>query len=737
MWKDYSESYIKNNRASSMSVMVAAFIASLFLSFLCSLFYNFWQDNIARIIQEEGGWEGRISGKISEEALTKIRNFANVKDVVVNEELSEGQEIVADLYFRNLRSIHEDMLLIVDALGFPEEAADYHFQLLSMYFVRIPGDVMPRLLMPAYLAVIIIVCISMILVIHNSFALSMNSRIHQFGIFSSIGATPGQIRACLMQEAAALALAPALIGILTGIVLSFGAVIAMNVIAVNIVGGRNASFRYHPAILGITLVAVVFTVLFSAWIPARKLSKMTPLEAIRGTGELHLKKKKSSLILSALFGMEGELAGNAWKAQKKALRTTSLSLTLSFLGFMLIQCFFTLSDISTEHTYFYKYRNAWDVMVTVKDTGIEEFAPIGEIQELPGVQSAVVYQKGEALCMLPGEGISSELQTLGGMETAASDSWASVVEGGFLVNAPIIILDDAGFEEYCGQLGISPRLDGTIVLNRFWDSQHSNFRNRSYVPYVREDLETVTLQNMKNREGGVEIPVIAAIQECPVLREEYGDINYAALVQFLPLSMWEQIAGQIGGMEKNTYIRVLAENRTELSVLNTLEGEISRTVGREYEIESENRIQEKLSNDEIIRGYKLILGAFCVLLAIIGIANVFSNTLGFLRQRKREFARYMSVGLTPGGIRKMFCIEAMITAGRPLLITLLVTIVLTGIMIRASYLEPVEFLVRAPVAPILGFVLAVFGFVLLAYYLGGRKVLQTELAEALRNDTMV
>ena len=71
--------------------------------------------------------------------------------------------------------------------------------------------------------------------------------------------------------------------------------------------------------------------------------------------------------------MEGELAGAALKAQKKALRTTSLSLTLAFLGFMLMQCFFTLAGISTDHTYFERYQNVWDVMVTVKDTAIEDF----------------------------------------------------------------------------------------------------------------------------------------------------------------------------------------------------------------------------------------------------------------------------------------------------------------------------------------------------------------------------
>ena len=40
MWREYSISYIKNNRASSISILAAAFISALFLSFLCSLFYG-------------------------------------------------------------------------------------------------------------------------------------------------------------------------------------------------------------------------------------------------------------------------------------------------------------------------------------------------------------------------------------------------------------------------------------------------------------------------------------------------------------------------------------------------------------------------------------------------------------------------------------------------------------------------------------------------------------------------
>ena len=78
-------------------------------------------------------------------------------------------------------------------------------------------------------------------------------------------------------------------------------------------------------------------------------------------------------LLTCLFGLEGELAGGALKAQKRALRTASLSLIFSFLAFTIMQSFFALSGISTRETNFERYQGVWDIMVTVKDTDVDSF----------------------------------------------------------------------------------------------------------------------------------------------------------------------------------------------------------------------------------------------------------------------------------------------------------------------------------------------------------------------------
>ena len=731
MWKDYSAGFIKKNKSSSISIMVAAFISALFLSLICSLFYNFWIYEIERITIEEGSWQGRIEG-ITESDLSIIQNFANVEKVEINGSLSEGENIVADVWFQDMRTIYSDMPLITEKLGLDGTAASYHELLLSRYMVHNPQDKNPPLLMAFFIALLIVVSVSLILIIHNSFAVSMDARIHQFGIFSSIGATPGQIFTCVMQEAAALCILPVLAGSFIGIAGSAGTIKAMNFFAEGISGRHEAVFQYQPLVFAVTILVSILTVFISACLPAKKLSKLTPLQAIRGTGELSLKKKKRSRVLSMLFGVEGELAGNALKAQKKALRTSNLSLTLSFLGFTVMLCFFTLTGISTNHTYFERYQDAWDVMVTLKNTEISDFQQGEEIRNLQDVRSSVVYQKATAVCLLPESNMSDELSNLGGL-TAVSGNSTMTSEGYYSVKAPIVIMNDEGFEDYCEQLGIVSGTDGSIVLNRIWDSINSNFRYKEYIPFVKEEQSTITLQNAGQPENVTEIPVLAYTQEPVTLREEYD--NYA-LVQFVPLSLWEQISGMIGNTEADTYIRILGKDGVTLSELEGLQSEISQVIQQTDNVEIENRIQEKLSDNAMQKGAMMILGAFCALLAIIGIANVFSNTLGFLRQRKREFARYASVGMTPEGMRKMFAVEALVIAGRPLIITLPLTAIVVAFMITASYLDPMEFLAEAPLIPILIFILAIFGFVGFAYYIGGKRTLKCDLADALRNDNM-
>ena len=192
MWREYSSGYIKNNRASGLSVMIAAFISALLLSLLCGTFYNLWKYEVERIELEEGGWQSRILGTFTPEDAETIKNFANIEDVVINEpgyreekppaDLHfSGAKPSIDLYFSDMRAVLSDTPHIAEQLGIPRENIVYNYELLAIYLIHGSDDTAPRLLFPMFLLIVVAASFSLIIIVHNSFAVSMNARIHQCG----------------------------------------------------------------------------------------------------------------------------------------------------------------------------------------------------------------------------------------------------------------------------------------------------------------------------------------------------------------------------------------------------------------------------------------------------------------------------------------------------------------------------------------------------------------------------
>lgn len=78
--------------------------------------------------------------------------------------------------------------------------------------------------------------------------------------------------------------------------------------------------------------------------------------------------------------------------------------------------------------------------------------------------------------------------------------------------------------------------------------------------------------------------------------------------------------------------------------------------------------------------------------------------------------------------------EALVIAGRPILITIPIAVIPVVFFINMAYIDPTVFIHEAPFIPILLFILVIFGFVALAYYIGAKKVLKSNLIDSLRDD---
>lgn len=726
MWKDYSVSYIKKNKAAGISIMVAAFIAALFISMIYTLCYNIWTDETRRLIDKEGDWQARFVIQISEDQMQTVQNYANVKTVRISENGT-------DVYFEELSTIYTDMHAISELLQIDKNQIDYHSSLLARQFVFSPEEKQnPPLLLVFYVFVVILVCFSLILVIRSAFQFSMNARMRQLGILQSIGATPRQIRLVLLQEALALSAAPILCGVIIGIDLCACFLKYANTITAQL-QLSGAVFSYHYLLFAAAIACSFLTIFLSAWFPAKRLRKLSPLQAIKGEYEAPPEKIQKFRLASALFGVPGELSRKALYTRRKAYRTSAVCLTVSFLVLTIFLDFMTLSEISTGHTYFEKYKNTWDVMIEIQNSDGQDTGLLDRLRAIDGVDTVTAYQKNTAYTAVAGAYMSDEVTERGGYG-ALNRSSVRLPNGAYLVEVPIIILDEESYREYSdsvagedtGRAAVS-----AILVNTIWDSLSSSFRNPSYLPFLNPaKIQSLPIYgDCLAAEQAGEITISAYAEKAPDLREEYS--NYS-LVQIMPQSAYEPLSQKLPASD-TLYINVRAASD---ELIGSIENQCKLILNNGYSYTIENRPQKEKTNAQMYDGYKKFMGAQCGLLACIGIANVFANTLGYVYQRKREFARYQSIGLTPGDITRMFCAEAFTVGVKPILISIPPRIAFVVFAVHASELDMNEYIARMPNAPTLGFTLLILMPVGISYFIGNRHIKNYDIANALTDDTL-
>lgn len=142
------------------------------------------------------------------------------------------------------------------------------------------------LLIPAIIFGLIIIAMS-VTVVSNVFRISAQERVTQFGILKCTGATKKQIVDTVMYESILLCVVGVPAGIILGILLAFGGVgIAnhfldeLNALAHIMIREVNFSLEFVLSWQAMLVSAVLcfLTVLFSAWLPARKAAKVPAID---------------------------------------------------------------------------------------------------------------------------------------------------------------------------------------------------------------------------------------------------------------------------------------------------------------------------------------------------------------------------------------------------------------------------------------------------------------------------
>lgn len=171
-----------------------------------------------------------------------------------------------------------------------------------------------------------IISVASIVLIYNSFAISVAERTRQFGLLSSLGASKKQMRRCVYVESLLIGLIGIPLGIAAGIC---GVAVTLQVakqgfaVLLNSSGSETVTLSVSGFALALTVAFELAVLLIGAAVPALRAGMQSPMSAIRQTADIKMNRRLTRKITSKTRSLYARFAGVAGTLSSRNLSRSS------------------------------------------------------------------------------------------------------------------------------------------------------------------------------------------------------------------------------------------------------------------------------------------------------------------------------------------------------------------------------------------------------------------------------
>lgn len=605
---------------------------------------------------------------------------------------------------------------------------NYNSTLLALYGESTYGNVMSSMggMMIIMLSLVSIGCI---IVIYNSFAISVMERKKEFGLLSSIGATKRQLSHTVFFEAVVVGLIGIILGIL-GAYIGIGCVILIINNSISDMLEYKLHLVTNPLFIIIPVIFMIIVIGVSAFIPSRRASKVSPIEAIRQNDDIKINKKKirTSKLVNKLFGIEGEIALKNIKRNKKKYRVTIVSLFISIVLFISFSSYMnytlnTASSVMGEVPYDYQISYFGDDPNNDK----EALDKINEIVKSSDVKEYVSYSVSN-LSIIGNYTYSDEY--LDFYKSAYGENGIKALNNLKYQSIYILVLDDNSYNKYKKLIGLDK--DSVILLNKFKGVSYGNNKRVNYdIPVINSGNINIKICNFDNDDDvdttkycNKKIDNIFVTNKSFDLIEEFSYMDYFKLI--VNKKLYDSISDS---STHYTQFNIISDNTNNIDKLTK---ELDKYSNVNY-----TNIKEAMKQaNNLILVVKILMYGFISLVTLIGVTSVFNTISTSMALRKREFAVLRSIGLTNRGFNKILFFESLFFGMKSLIFAIPVSIGIT-VLIHYALADMVSIsTIIIPWKYIIISIVSVFVIVLHTMMYSTSKIKKHNIIEQIREENI-
>ncbi len=559
------------------------------------------------------------------------------------------------------------------------------------------------MLYTTFIVVALIIIVTSIFCIKNSFNISITEKIGLYGMLRSVGATKKQIKKNVLYEGFILSLMGIPLGILSGLLASFILIKISNVLLDNTLT-LNLVYSISIYAILVSIILSIITIYLSAIKSAKMASNVPPINALRNSSDIKITKKnlKSPKLISKLFGIGGLISYKNIKRNKKKYKTIVISIIVSVSVFIATTTFMNYGFKMTKT----EFKDLdYNIKVIVNNIDSNKKSKIeSDILKLDNINNYSlrrdVYKNIDGLKM--------------------TDDYKDFLEKSDLSSlVHISSYGDKTYKEYLNKLNLTYKesFDKVILINKTIISDESNIKKEiiNANNTIKDNISII-----KDNENKINISIIKITDTKPEFsEEEMGSINFIVS---------DYLMDKLS--DSNKFIMYIDSNNAD-----KLENNLKNLLDKEdYNIT--NLDKEKKQVNGLVILVSIFLYGFIIVIALIGITSVFNTITTSMELRSKEFAMLKSVGMTKSEFNKMIRLESIMSGTKALIIGIPIGIILSYLIYLSINSGNSILIYYLPIKGIIISVCAVFILIILIMQYSLNKINKQNIIETIRKDNI-
>lgn len=554
--------------------------------------------------------------------------------------------------------------------------------------------------------VIVIIIVTSVFCIRNSFEISITEKTRQYGMLASVGATSKQIRKNVLYEGLILGLIGVPVGILSGLIAIFVLLKVISHILKSFLGFEFI-FTTNLSAIAISILLAGITIYLSARKSAKKASKISPIEAIRNTDDIKIKAKKlrTPRIIKSLFGVGGDISYKNLKRNRKKYRTTVISIIVSVSIFIAMSAFIEYA-FGTTSVYYKDYD--YNLIVNGRTS---------EINQLLEIAKNDTVKKYSINRDLVAEVAGRELRNHYTSEKKNADESLGMINSNDEKDyANLVAVGKDEYMRFLSKNGLKyDDVKDKVILNdsakTYIDSKKAYSMYRIY-DYKKGDHISASI------DGKSTDLEIAAIVDSVPMGPYYSNGMFIVSDEFFDKYKSKE------DMSVSLYMD--SSNPNELEEIAKKSSACNYVENIEIIAKEQNAMWLVIS---------IFLYGFIAVISLIGVTNIFNTITTNMELRQKEFANLKSIGMTKKEFNRMIRLESVLYGGKALVIGIPIGVGLSYLLFKAfgiSYEMTYELPFKAIGISIV--VVAILIWVVMRFSL--KKINKQNIIETIRKDNI-